>query len=175
MQFLAAGNVVFGLGPFNIIWTMLWFICSQWVTYYSEQTPTSFGESVHSARTHSVVKIWPQALRALLQQKLILSCAWGKAAHLSRWQPSVCMVLLPRSSPCSSSSIWAVQAARSTCSTLLTSCCANLSLKSSGSWVLLAVLPCPVCEPWWDCSWALCAFRALEWDVRDRNWGLWHK
>lgn len=79
MQFLAAGDVLFGSGPSNIIWNMLWRINLWWVTHYSAWTPTDFKESAHSARTHSEVKTWPQAQRILTQQKIHFELCLGKA------------------------------------------------------------------------------------------------
>lgn len=78
MQFLAAGNLFLGFGPFNIIWTTMRRICSWWVTHYPIWTPTGFKESVHSRRTRSAVKIWPRAQHTSSQQKFMLSCVWGK-------------------------------------------------------------------------------------------------
>lgn len=78
MQFLAAGDVLFGFGPLNIIWNMLRCTDLWWVTHCSAWTPTAFKESAHSAMTHSEAKTWPQAQHILTHQKFILSTVRGK-------------------------------------------------------------------------------------------------
>lgn len=149
MQFLAAGDVLFGFGPLNIIGDALWCIYSWWVTHYSSWTPTDFKESAHSTRTHSVVKTGLRHNVCYYHSKNLFWAVFGESlVHLCGWQPPVCLLLLSRYSGCRREEnqyqlfFWGYtnhQDHRQRISPKLL-----LSLKVADFWVPISELPCPI-------------------------------